>query len=89
VRRRRGLRAIVALTTARDDSRAAAARLHDALRLRRGQAGGLIFAIVRPEGRAARSLRWLDGNNCVRVGSMLAALSLFAVLLGNHSHPGA
>lgn len=49
---------------------------------------GLVFAILRPEGRAAAGLRWLNGDNCVRVGSMLVALSLLAVLLGNHSHPG-
>jgi len=50
---------------------------------------GLIVAMLRPEGRVAARLRWLDGSNCVRVGSMLIALSLLAVLLGNHSHPGA
>lgn len=48
---------------------------------------GLILAIVRPQGRVAASLRWLDGANCVRVASMLVALSLLAVLLGDHSHP--
>ena len=50
---------------------------------------GLIVAILRPNGRVAARLRWLDGANCVRIGSMLVALSLLAVLLGNHSHPGA
>lgn len=50
---------------------------------------GLIVAILRPGGRVAARLRWLDGANCVRVGSMLIALSLLAVLLGNHSHPAA
>ena len=45
--------------------------------------------MLRPEGRVAARLRWLDGANCVRIGSMLVALSLLAVLLGNHSHPGA
>ena len=50
---------------------------------------GVIFAMLRPEGPVAARLRWLDGANCVRVGSMLVALSLLAVLLGDHSHPGA
>ena len=50
---------------------------------------GLIVAIVHPGGRIAARLRWLDGANCVRVGSMLVALSLLAVLLGNHTHPTA
>jgi len=49
---------------------------------------GLIVAMVHPQGRVAQRLRWLDGANCVRVGSMLVALGLLAVLLGNHSHPG-
>jgi len=49
---------------------------------------GLIIAILRPEGRVAARLRWLNGGNCVRLGSMLVALSLLAVLLGNHSHAG-
>lgn len=49
----------------------------------------LILAIVRPQGRVAASLRWLDGANCVRAGSMLVALSLLAVLLGDHSHTAA
>ena len=48
----------------------------------------LIVAMLRPQGRVAARLRWLDGANCVRVGSMLIALSLLAVLVGNHSHPG-
>jgi len=50
---------------------------------------GLIVAMVHPEGRVAARVRWLDGANCVRVGSMVIALSLLAVLLGNHTHPGA
>lgn len=50
---------------------------------------GLIVAMVHPRGRVAARLRWLDGANCVRIGSMLIALSLLAVLLGNHTHPGA
>ncbi len=50
---------------------------------------GLVVAMLRPQGRVAARLRWLDGANCVRIGSMLIALSLLAVLLGNHSHPGA
>jgi hypothetical protein len=50
---------------------------------------GLVIAIVHPAGRVAARLRWLDGANCVRLGSMLMALSLLAVLVGNHSHPGA
>ena len=48
----------------------------------------LIVAMLRPGGRLAARTRWLDGDNCVRVGSMLIALSLLAVVLGNHSHPG-
>ena len=50
---------------------------------------GLIVAMVHPEGRVAARLRWLDGANCVRVGSLVIALSLLAVLLGNHTHPAA
>ena len=50
---------------------------------------GLVVAMVHPGGRVARRLRWLDGANCVRAGSMLIALSLLAVLLGSHTHPGA
>lgn len=49
---------------------------------------GLLVAIAHPEGRVAARLRWLDGPNCVRVGSMLAALTLLAVLLGDHTHAG-
>lgn len=49
---------------------------------------GLLVAIARPEGRIAARLRWLDGANCVRVGSMLGAVTLLAVLLGDHTHPG-
>ena len=49
----------------------------------------LVVAMLRPTGRVAARMRWLDGANCVRVGSMLIALSLLAVLLGNHTHPGA
>ena len=48
----------------------------------------LIVAMLRPQGRVAARLCWLDGANCLRLGSMLIALSLLAVLLGNHSHPG-
>ncbi|HEV2773962.1 MAG TPA: hypothetical protein VGV90_00075 [Solirubrobacteraceae bacterium] len=50
---------------------------------------GLIVAMVHPDGRVAARLHWLDGANCVRIGSMLVALGLLAVLLGNHTHPGA
>ena len=50
---------------------------------------GVIVAMLRPHGRVAARLRWLDGANCMRVGSMLVALGLLAVLLGDHSHPGA
>ena len=50
---------------------------------------GLIVAIVHPQGRVAQRLRWLDGAHCVRVASMLISLSLLAILIGNHSHPGA
>ena len=49
----------------------------------------LVVAVLRPTGRVAVRLRWLDGANCVRVGSMLIALSLLAVLVGDHTHPGA
>ncbi len=49
----------------------------------------LVLAILRPDGRTAARMRWLNGANCARVGSMLIALSLFAALLGNHTHPGA
>lgn len=49
----------------------------------------VIFAMLRPGGWLAARLRWLDGANCVRVGSMLVSLSLLAVLIGDHSHPGA
>ena len=45
--------------------------------------------MLRPTGRVAAGLRWLDGAHCVRVGSMLIALSLLAVLIGDHTHPGA
>lgn len=47
---------------------------------------GVILAIVRPQGHVAASLRWLDGANCLRAGSLLVSLSLLAVLLGDHSH---
>lgn len=50
---------------------------------------GVIVAMLRPAGRVAARLRWLDGANCVRIGSMLVALSLLAVLIGDHAHPGA
>ena len=50
---------------------------------------GLIVAIVHPQGRVAARLRWLDGDNCVRIGSMLVALSVLAILLGDHTHPEA
>lgn len=48
---------------------------------------GLIFALLRPTGRVAKRLRWLENkDNCLRVGSMLCSLSLMALLLGSHSH---
>jgi hypothetical protein len=47
---------------------------------------GLILAMLRPDGRLARRLAWLDGQNCMRIGSMLCSLSLMALLLGSHSH---
>ena len=46
----------------------------------------LIVSMLRPHGRLAARMRWLDEANCVRVGSMLCALSLMALLLGSHSH---
>ena len=49
---------------------------------------GLIASILRPEGRTAARLRWLDGDNCVRFGSMLCSLSLMALLFSSHSHTG-
>jgi hypothetical protein len=48
---------------------------------------GVIFAMLRPDRRIAARLTWLNGANCTRVGSMLGALSLLAVLLGSHTHP--
>lgn len=49
----------------------------------------VIVAMLRPAGRVAARMRWLRGPNCMRLGSMLVALSLFAALIGNHTHPGA
>jgi hypothetical protein len=49
----------------------------------------VIVAILRPQAPVAARMRWLDGANCVRLGSMLVALSLLAALFGNHTHPGA
>ena len=49
---------------------------------------GLIVALLRPRGRVAGGLRWLDGANCVRFGSMLCSLSLMALLFSSHSHAG-
>lgn len=49
---------------------------------------GMIAAILRPEGRIAARLRWLDGGTCVRLGSMLCSLSLMALLFSSHSHTG-
>jgi hypothetical protein len=48
----------------------------------------LIVAMLYPGGRFARRMRWLDGPNCTRIGTMLVALSLLAVLFGKHTHPG-
>ena len=48
----------------------------------------VIVAMLRPQGRVAARMRWLDGANCVRLGSMAIALSLLAALIGNHTHPG-
>jgi hypothetical protein len=48
---------------------------------------GLLFATLRPDRRIAARLAWLTDNNCVRVGTMLCALSLLAAVLGNHTHP--
>ncbi len=58
--------------------------------MRRATAGafaclmGAIFggATAPVAAQAPVTLRWLDGANCVRIGSMLIALSLLAVLLG-------
>lgn len=48
---------------------------------------GLIVAMLRPRGRVAARLAWLDGPNCTRAGMMLGVLSLLAVLIGDHTHP--
>ena len=48
----------------------------------------IIVAILRPEGRIAARLRWLDADNCVRYGSMLCSLSLMALLFSSHAHTG-
>lgn len=48
----------------------------------------MIAAMLRPEGRVAARLRWLDAGNCVRIGSMLCSLSLMALLFSSHSHAG-
>jgi hypothetical protein len=49
---------------------------------------GVIVAMLRPRGRIAARLRWLDDSNCVRFGSMLCSLSLMALLFSSHSHAG-
>ncbi len=49
---------------------------------------GLIASILRPEGRIAARLRWLDTDNCIRFGSLLCSLSLMALLFSSHSHTG-
>ena len=48
---------------------------------------GLVLAMLRPRGRIAARLQWLDGPNCTRVGVMLGVLSILAVLIGHHTHP--
>jgi len=48
----------------------------------------VIIAMLRPQGGVAARMRWLHGANCVRLGSMLIALSLLAALIGDHTHPG-
>ena len=48
----------------------------------------VIIAMLRPQSRLASRMRWLNGANCVRLGSMLIALSLLAALIGDHTHPG-
>lgn len=48
---------------------------------------GLIFAMLRPDRRLAARLRWLTDDNCTRLGALLCALSLFAVVIGQHTHP--
>lgn len=48
---------------------------------------GVVAAMLRPDGRIAARLRWLDASNCVRIGSMLCSLSLMALLFSSHSHP--
>lgn len=48
---------------------------------------GVIFAMLRPDRWVAARLAWLHGANCTRVGSMLGALSVLAVVLGSHTHP--
>jgi hypothetical protein len=49
---------------------------------------GLVAALLRPESRIAARLRWLDGGNCIRFGSMLCSLSLMALLFSSHAHTG-
>jgi hypothetical protein len=48
----------------------------------------IIASILRPEGRIAARLRWLDADNCIRFGSALCSLSLMALLFSSHSHTG-
>jgi uncharacterized membrane protein YsdA (DUF1294 family) len=48
---------------------------------------GVILAMLSPRGRVAARMRWLSGANCMRIGSMLVALSVLAALFGNHTHP--
>lgn len=47
----------------------------------------VILATLRPDRRLAARLAWLDDANCLRVGMMLCAFSLFALALGSHGHP--
>jgi predicted branched-subunit amino acid permease len=47
----------------------------------------IIGALMRPEGRVAARVRWLDAGACIRVGSMLCSLSMMALLFSSHTHP--
>ena len=48
---------------------------------------GVIFATLRPDRRIAARFFAFSDDNCIRVGAMLCALSLFAVVIGKHTHP--
>ena len=47
---------------------------------------GLLVTILKPAGQLARRMAWISGAPAVRLGVMLCSASLFATLLGSHSH---